>query len=117
MVAGIGSLPWAKCPACTRGAPAYCISSRWCGGGGLCEYLCKVDSFRFKKLALVGSNHDPCSRLYAGAVETLRRGEVDGSKLISHRFLLLQIRGAFAFAAGERAKMVKAMIAQGECHG
>lgn len=263
MVAGIGSLPCGTCPACTGGAPAYCIASHWCGGEGFCQYLCKeeewfypipdltveqgaliepltvamemvsdagvradstvlilgagpiglmaisvcrregaeriyvshpshsqariaaavalgadrvflsdkddivagiteahpqgidavlvtirpgaaiphaaavcgmggrvsfvgmaneatdtitldVDGFHFKKLCLVGSNHNPCSRLYPGAVELLRRGDVDAAKLITHRFPLDRIEEAFRFTAVERGKVVKVMIAQGE---
>jgi threonine dehydrogenase-like Zn-dependent dehydrogenase len=75
-----------------------------------------VDSFHFKKLSLVGSNHNPCGRLYPGAAEMLRRGEVDAGKIITHRFPLEQIREAFKFATVERGKVVKVIITQGE-HG
>ena len=264
MVAGIGSLPCGKCPSCIRGAPAYCTGSRWCGGEGFCEYLCKeeewfcpipgltaeqgaliepltvamemvndagvtaggsvliigagpiglmaisacrragakrvyvshpshshariavaaalgadrvflsdkddvvalikpehpqglgavlvtirpsiaipqaeavcgmggrisfvgmaneatdtitlnVDSFHFRKLSLIGSNHNPCSRLYPGAIELLRGGDVDASKIITHRFPLGQIREAFEFTTAERGRVVKVMITQGGC--
>ena len=263
VVAGIGSLPCGTCAACTRGAPAYCTASLWCGGDGFSEYLCKgeewfhpipgltteqgaliepltvamemvndagvtpdskvlilgagpiglmaisvcrqagasrvyvshpshsrarldaaaalgsdrvflsdkddiaaslrhehpegleavlvtvrpsvalplaaavcglggrisfvgmanaatdtitldIDSFHFRKLSLVGSNHNPCSRLYPGAVELLRGGTVDADAIITHRFPLAQIAEAFAFTAAERGKVVKVMITEGD---
>lgn len=76
-----------------------------------------IDSFHFKKLSLVGSNHNPCSRLYPAAAELLRRGDVDAAKIVSHRFPLEHVKEAFEFAAGERGKAVKVMICQEEGHG
>lgn len=263
LAAGIGSLPCGACPACARSAPAFCAASRWCGGEGFSEYLCKgaewfypipgltaeqgaliepltvamemvsdaqvstgsnvlilgagpiglmaigvcrqagasrvyvshpshsharraaavalgadrvflsdrddiaaglrqehpagldavlltvrpgvalplaaevcglggrisfvgmaneatdtitldIDSFHFKKLSLVGSNHNPCSRLYPAAAELLRSGAVDVGAIISHSFPLARIAEAFAFVATERGKVVKVMIAEGD---
>jgi L-iditol 2-dehydrogenase len=263
MVAGIGSLPCGKCPACARGASAYCTASRWCGGEGFSEYLCKeeewfhpipgltaeqgaliepltvalemiddagvmagskvlivgagpiglmaisvckqrgaervyvshpshsqarltaaaalgadrvflsdkddiaahlrrehpegleavlltvrpsaalplaasvcglgarisfvgmanevtdtitidIDSFHFKKLSMVGSNHNPCSRLYPAAVGLLRSGAVQAEAIITHRFPLARIAEAFAFATAERGKVGKVVIAEGD---
>lgn len=76
-----------------------------------------IDSFHFKKLSLVGSNHNPCSRLYPAAVELLRRGDVDAARIVSHRFPLDDVKEAFEFATAERDKAVKVMICQGEGHG
>ena len=73
-----------------------------------------IDRFHFKKLSLVGSNHNPCSRLYPAAADLLRRGDVDAAQIVSHRFPLERIREAFEFAVAERGKVVKVMIYQGE---
>jgi L-iditol 2-dehydrogenase len=76
-----------------------------------------IDRFHFKKLSLVGSNHNPCSRLYPAAAELLRRPDVDAAKIVSHRFPLEHIREAFEFVVAQRGKAVKVMICQGEAHG
>lgn len=76
-----------------------------------------IDSFHFRKLSLVGSNHNPCSRLYPAAVELLRSGAVDAGVLISHRFPLERIAEAFAFATTARGDVVKVLITQGERNG
>jgi threonine dehydrogenase-like Zn-dependent dehydrogenase len=73
-----------------------------------------IDSFHFKKLALVGSNHNPCSRLYPAAAELLAKGIVDAGKIISHRFPLDQVKEAFDFATAQRGQVVKVMLVQGE---
>ncbi len=74
-----------------------------------------IDDFHFKKLSLVGSNHNPCGRLYPAAADLLRSGAVDAGKLISHRFHLTEIARAFEFVAVERDKVVKVILYQGEC--
>jgi threonine dehydrogenase-like Zn-dependent dehydrogenase len=76
-----------------------------------------IDSFHFRKLSLVGSNHNPCSRLYPQAAELLRAGDVPAGILISHRFPLEQIAEAFAFATTARGEVVKVMITEGEADG
>jgi len=73
-----------------------------------------IDRFHFKKLSLVGSNHNPCSRLYPAAADLLQRGDVDAARIVSHRFPLERIQEAFEFAVAERGKAVKVMICQGE---
>ena len=75
-----------------------------------------IDSFHFKKLSLVGSNHNPCSRLYPAAAELLRRGDVDAAGIVSHRFPLERVKEAFEFAAAARDEAVKVMICQEESH-
>lgn len=74
-----------------------------------------IDSFHFKKLALAGSNHNPCSRLYPAAADLLRSGTIDADRIISHRFPLAEVREAFEFAAAERGRAVKIMLWQEEC--
>jgi L-iditol 2-dehydrogenase len=76
-----------------------------------------IDSFHFRKLSLVGSNHNPCRRLYPGAVELLRRGDIPVDTLITHRFPLERIATTFAFATAARGEVVKVMITQGEGDG
>ncbi len=76
-----------------------------------------IDRFHFKKLSLVGSNHNPCSRLYPAAAALLRRGDVEAAKIVSHRFDLEQVKEAFQFATIQRDKAIKVMICQGERRG
>lgn len=76
-----------------------------------------IDSFHFKKLSMVGSNHNPCSRLYPAAVELLKRGDVPADTLVTHRFPLEQIVEAFAFTTTARGQVVKVMLTQGERNG
>jgi threonine dehydrogenase-like Zn-dependent dehydrogenase len=66
---------------------------------------------------MVGSNHNPCSRLYPEAVELLKGGEVPAGLLITHRFPLERIEEAFAFTTTARGEVVKVMITQGEGDG
>jgi L-iditol 2-dehydrogenase len=75
-----------------------------------------IDRFHFKKLSLVGSNHNPCSRLYPAAAEMLRGGDVDAARIVSHRFPLERIREAFDFATSQRAEVVKVLLCQGDDH-
>jgi len=75
-----------------------------------------IDSFHFRKLSLVGSDHNPCSRLYPGAVELLSR-DVPAEMIVTHRFPLARIAEAFAFATTARGEVVKVMITQGEGDG
>lgn len=69
----------------------------------------KVDWFHFQKLRLVGSNHNPCSRLYPRAVHLLHEKHLDASALVSHAFPLPAISEAFN-TARDRAAAVKVMI-------
>lgn len=73
-----------------------------------------IDSFHFRRLSLVGSNHNPCGRLYPAAADLLRSGVVDAAQIISHRFHLSDIARAFEFATAERDKTVKVILYQGE---
>ena len=70
-----------------------------------------VDDFHFRKLKLVGSNHNPCSRLYPEAAELLRRKVIDARKLVSHRMPLSRIREAFELLTEHRDKVRKVMVA------
>jgi L-iditol 2-dehydrogenase len=108
-----------------RPSAALPVAAATCGLGGRISFVgmaneamdtitLDIDSFHFKKLSLVGSNHNPCSRLYPAAVELLRSGAVDAGAIITHRFPLSRIAEAFAFAAAERGKVVKVMIAEGD---
>lgn len=74
-----------------------------------------IDSFHFQKLTLVGSNHNPCSRLYPAAADLLRSGAVDADRIVSHRFPLAEVRRAFEFATTERGEVVKVVLCQEEC--
>lgn len=73
-----------------------------------------IDSFHFKRLSLVGSNHNPCSRLYPAAADLLRSGAIDSEKIISHRSPLAEIARAFEFATTQRGKVVKVILCQGD---
>ena len=68
-----------------------------------------VDRFHFRKLRLVGSNHNPCGPLYPRAAELLTSKQIDASALISHSFPLDQISAAFE-KASDRATAVKIMV-------
>jgi L-iditol 2-dehydrogenase len=69
-----------------------------------------IDAFHFRKLRLVGSNHNPCSRLYPEAAELLRRGVIDVPQLISHRVELEQIDKAFEIATARRGEVRKILV-------
>jgi threonine dehydrogenase-like Zn-dependent dehydrogenase len=68
-----------------------------------------VDWFHFQKLRLVGSNHNPCSRLYPDAVRLVAEKKIDASLLVSHSFPLADIQRALD-QAGDRASAVKTMV-------
>jgi threonine dehydrogenase-like Zn-dependent dehydrogenase len=68
-----------------------------------------VDGFHFRKLRLVGSNHNPCGPLYPTAAELLRSKRIDAGVLISHSFPLSQILAAFE-KAEDRANVVKIIV-------
>lgn len=67
-----------------------------------------IDKFHFRKLKLVGSDHNPCSLLYGEAADLLQRKVIDAQKLITHRFPLERIREAFELASkgGRHARKV-----------
>jgi L-iditol 2-dehydrogenase len=99
-----------------------------CGLGGRISFIgianeaadaitLNIDRFHFKKLALVGSNHNPCGRLYPAAADLLRRGVVDAGKIISHKYPLERIADAFKFATTSRGEVVKVLIVQEELNG
>ena len=71
-----------------------------------------IDGFHFHKLHLVGSNHNPCSRLYAVAADLLRRKVIDAHQLVSHRIRLERIEDAFQLATGQRDKVRKILVVQ-----
>jgi len=68
-----------------------------------------VDWFHFHKLRLIGSNHNPCSRLYPEAVRLVREKVIDAGLLVSHAFPLSEIGRAFD-QARDRAAAVKIMV-------
>ena len=72
-----------------------------------------IDSFHFRKLVLVGSNHNPCARLYPQAAEFLRDGTVDSELIISHRFPISDIADAFDFVTNNRGEAVKVILNKG----
>jgi threonine dehydrogenase-like Zn-dependent dehydrogenase len=69
-----------------------------------------IDAFHFRKLRLVGSNHNPCSRLYPEAAELLHRKVIDVPGLISHRVELARIDEAFEIATARRGEVRKILI-------
>jgi threonine dehydrogenase-like Zn-dependent dehydrogenase len=69
-----------------------------------------VDRFHFRKLRLVGSNHNPCGPLYPRAAELLRTRQVDAAAVISHHFPLARIEQALQ-KADSRAAVVKIIVA------
>ena len=75
-----------------------------------------IDEFHFRKLRLVGSNHNPCSRLYPVAAELLYRKVIDAKQLVSHRIPLERIDEAFKLAIEHRDKVRKILIIQGEAN-
>lgn len=68
-----------------------------------------VDWFHFQKLRLIGSNHNPCSRLYPEVVGLVTAKVIDASVLVSHALPLTDIRGAFDMAR-DKAAAVKIMV-------
>ncbi|MCS7192878.1 MAG: alcohol dehydrogenase catalytic domain-containing protein [Armatimonadetes bacterium] len=72
--------------------------------------LLDIDRFHFRKISLVGSNHNPCSLLYPQAADLLRRKVIEAERLISHRFPLEAIAEAFHFATQNRGDVIKVMI-------
>lgn len=68
-----------------------------------------VDRFHFRKLRLVGSNHNPCGLLYPRAAELLKSKQIDASVIVSHSFPLEEISNAF-YKALDRESVVKIMI-------
>lgn len=69
-----------------------------------------LDAFHFAKQSLIGSNHNPCRRLYPLGVELLRSKRVDGDRLISHRFGLEEIAAAFEFVGSRKSETLKAVV-------
>jgi len=69
-----------------------------------------IDRFHFRKLRLIGSNHNPCAPLYPEAARLLREGIVNVEKIVSHRFPLFWIKEAFEFATERRDEVIKVMI-------
>ncbi len=68
-----------------------------------------VDWFHFQKMRLIGSNHNPCMRLYPEAVRLVREKVIKASLLVSHSFPLTEIRRAFE-QARDRASAIKIMV-------
>ncbi len=71
-----------------------------------------IDKFHFRKLRLVGSDHNPCSLLYGEAVDLLRRKVIDAQKLITHRFPLEGIAEAFELASKGGRYARKVMVGE-----
>ncbi len=69
-----------------------------------------IDRFHFRKVRLVGSNHNPCNLLYPQAADLLRRKVIEVNRLVSHRFSLDDIADAFRVAVEQRGKVVKVMV-------
>lgn len=69
-----------------------------------------IDRFHFRKIRLVGSNHNPCGLLYPQATDLLRRKVIEAQRLVSHRFPLEAIADAFRFTTQQRDKVIKVMI-------
>ncbi|MCS7224261.1 MAG: hypothetical protein NZ959_06875, partial [Armatimonadetes bacterium] len=63
------------------------------------EIRLDIDRFHFRKIRLVGSNHNPCSLLYPEAAELLRSKIIKVDDLVSHRFGLSEIAKAFHLAS------------------
>lgn len=69
-----------------------------------------IDKFHFRKLRLVGSDHNPCSLLYGEAADLLQRKVIDAQKLITHRFQLERISEAFELASKGGKHTRKVMV-------
>ena len=69
-----------------------------------------IDTWHFKRATLVGSNHNPCSRLYPDARELLSSGVIDADALISHKFSLADIDAAFDLVTRQKAEAVKVIV-------
>lgn len=69
-----------------------------------------IDTWHFRRATLVGSNHNPCSRLYPDASELLSTGVIDADALVSHKFSLADIDAAFDLVTHQKAEAVKVMI-------
>lgn len=92
---------------CTVGGTIAFVGMEWKPETNL---LLDIDRFHFRKIRLVGSNHNPCSLLYPQAEDFLKRKVIDSQKLITHRFHLNKIRNAFRFASEQRSEVGKVMI-------
>ncbi len=69
-----------------------------------------IDRFHFRKVRLVGSNHNPCSLLYPQAADFLARKVIDAQKLVTHRFTLDEIGEAFHLVTQRRSEVGKVII-------
>jgi len=69
-----------------------------------------LDRFHFAKQALVGSNHNPCRRMYPLGVALLRSKRVDGERLITHRFPLAEIAAGMRTVQERKDEVIKAVV-------
>lgn len=69
-----------------------------------------LDHFHSHKLRLVGSSHNPSSRLYPQAAELLQNKHIAAEQLISQRFPLDDIKEAFEYVVNRRSEVIKVMI-------
>ncbi len=102
------SLALAACIECTRpGGVIAFVGVEW---ERRTRLALPLDKFHFGKQTLVGSNHNPCQRMYPTALELLRSRKIDGQRLISHRFALAEVAAAFEFVASHKDEVVKVVI-------
>lgn len=92
---------------CTVGGTIAFVGMEWKPKTGI---SLDIDQFHFRKIHLVGSNHNPCSLLYPQAADFLKRKVIDAEKLVTHRFPLDKIGDAFHFATERRHEVGKVMV-------
>ncbi len=96
------------------------LAARLCRVGGTIAFIgmewrreasltLDIDRFHFRKLRLVGSNHNPCSLLYPDAAELLKKKVIKADELVSHRFGWNEIDRAFRLSAYEKG-CLKVMV-------